>query len=92
MKHLGVKKRSIKCMKTDINKEIISSANCSNNFKCLNTGNFDTDICSVSECLYNQLCVLNKVTVGECSDRFYFGSSEICKCPVRIEIFNKYGI
>ena len=78
-------------MKFDIAQEIIEKTNCDKNFLCLKEGTTE-NICKINKCLDNQYCLLKEPKFGFCVNRFSFGYSDICKCPVRIEIFNKYDI
>jgi len=78
-------------MKFEIASDIIKNTNCDKNFMCLKDGAKE-NICVINKCLDNKYCLLKEAKFGFCINRFSFGYSDICKCPVRIEIFNKYGI
>ncbi len=78
-------------MKFDIPDNIKKKTNCDKEFMCLKEGT-QNNLCKINYCLDNQYCLLEKSNFGNCINRFSFGSSEICKCPIRIEIFKKYGI
>ncbi|REE83269.1 hypothetical protein BX611_0556 [Lutibacter oceani] len=74
----------------EIDKELIEkTTKCKKSFGCLN--NDQHILCKVEH------CVSNKVHFVKCSDNFCpyrmsFGYSDVCNCPMRKEIFNKYKI
>ncbi len=78
-------------MKFEINPDIISLTTCDNDFICLQE-NSQSNICNIKYCFENEFCLTENPKSGTCINSFYFGNEKMCKCPVRIEIFNKYGI
>ena len=78
-------------MKFNIPSHIIKKTQCEKDFMCLKEG-AESQICKINQCLGNQYCLLKESKIENCINRFSFGFSEICKCPVRVEIFEKYGI
>ena len=78
-------------MKFEIPEEIIKKTNCNKNYICLKE-HAEKEICKIDKCIDNKYCLLKKIKYDFCINRFSFGNSQMCKCPVRIEIFNKYGI
>lgn len=78
-------------MKVEIRPEIIEKVKiCPHDFKCL----IDTNHipCKVVECCNQQVHFIESDTIFYCPLKMSFGHSKICKCPVRIEIYNKYGV
>ena len=78
-------------MKFVIASEIIHNTNCDKNFMCLKEG-AENNLCKIKKCFDNEFCLLKEAKIPGCINRFSFGYSDICKCPVRTEIYNKYGI
>lgn len=79
-------------MKFEISDEIINKTVCDKDFRCLEEGNAENKICKIKRCFDNEYCLLKELTFGSCINSFSFGYSDICKCPVRIEIYYKYGV
>jgi len=71
-----------------IDKKIIDETKCDFNFICLKN---NKPLCVVERCL-DKVCFLHSCHEGVCNNKIFYGDSIICNCPVRIEIFNKYGI
>lgn len=78
-------------MKFEIDSKIIEKANCDKDFVCLKE-NVKDKICKINRCLDEYYCLLKEAKFVSCNNRFTFGYSDICKCPVRIEIYNKYDV
>ena len=78
-------------MKFQIDSEIIKKTDCDKDFMCLEE-EAKENLCEIRKCLNDRYCLLKEAKFGYCVNRFSFGYSSICKCPVRIEIYNKYGI
>lgn len=78
-------------MKFEISSDIINKTQCDKDFMCLKENSVEK-ICQIKKCLDSDYCLLKESKFGNCINRFSFGFSEICKCPTRIEIHNKYGI
>lgn len=74
----------------EVEKSIIDKTiNCDNNFACLTEENSPS--CKVSSCVGCKIHFLEKLE-RDCPYHQEFGFSYICKCPVRIELYNKYKI
>lgn len=72
----------------DILKE---TTECKRNFICLNS--LDTvKTCKVISCINNKVHFVECANYYICPYLMPFGNSFICNCPVRKEIFNKYGV
>lgn len=76
--------------KFEIDQEIIDKTTCEYEFACLKNDN-DEFICEVERCI-DKVCFLSSHKHEQCNNKIFFGDSAICNCPVRIEIFDKYGI
>ena len=73
----------------DINKEIIAKADkCDKNYACL----YEPDglSCTILSCLNGKIHFVNKLE-RMCPYHLEFGYSHLCGCPVRKEIYDKYG-
>ena len=67
-----------------------STKYCPKNFACLN-GN--PDLCKVEQCLGKEVLFVTCLQQGHCPYKIPFGfNGHICACPVRKEIYKKYGI
>ncbi len=78
-------------MKFEINPDIINRTICDKDFICLQE-NPKCNICGIKYCFENEFCLTENVKFGTCINSFYFGNEKMCNCPVRIAIYNKYGI
>ncbi len=77
-------------MKTDIDKELLKKADkCPHNFICLTTG--QKPRCAISEIVNDKVHFLECRPPFICNYQHSFGSSFICTCPVRKEIYKKQG-
>jgi hypothetical protein len=63
---------------------------CLSSFHCLDDEKID--ICSVKWNLDGNGCFLKTVPPNGCPYKLQFGSSYMCKCPTRHELFKKYKI
>jgi uncharacterized beta-barrel protein YwiB (DUF1934 family) len=74
----------------DIDKEIIKETiRCGCNFHCLKHKKDNCLLMKVDGCVSNAVLFV-KCTNTTCSYKMNFGSSIICNCPTRREIFIKY--
>ncbi len=72
----------------DIDSEIIDKATkCDKKFACL--ADSKHLCCEIYISLNNEICVLRGVAKNKCNYKMG-GFSEVCTCPVRVEIYNKY--
>lgn len=75
-----------------IRNEILNkTTQCNRDFSCLKGIKPDKN-CRVINCLNNEVHFVECSNDSFCSYLMSFGNSFICNCPVRKEIFNKYGI
>lgn len=75
----------------EIDADIIKKATaCSKEHKCLK--NKENIYCKVERCINDTVLILECKEQLNCSYQLTFGICQICRCPVRIEIFNKYKI
>ena len=76
-------------MKYEINDAIIQTATqCENNHACLEG---TTPLCSVEHCLMHRIHYIKCLQEEPCPYKHMMNKSTICTCPVRKEIFNRYG-
>ena len=74
-----------------IDGEIIKeTTECEKNFVCLSGKN--NIYCGVEACISNDIHFVNCKSKDYCSYKMFIGKSIICKCPIRKEIYNKFGI
>lgn len=72
----------------EIDEKIIKKATrCEKQFACLN--NKQHVCCEIFMLINNEICVIREAERYVCKYKEN-GFSEICSCPVRIEIYNKY--
>lgn len=77
-------------MALKIDQEIIDSTDCPKDFPCL-SGKED-DLFEVEETLGYNMLVVDGPTPINCKYSANYGGLHGCKCPVRVEIYRKYGI
>ena len=74
----------------EISKEILEkTTNCDRNFECLNGGSIH---CEVENCVNKEVLFVKSSSTENCPYKLPYGYSNICTCPTRKEICNKYGI
>ncbi len=75
----------------EIDENIIKKAtNCSKEHKCLKEKDFI--YCKAERCICDSvLFLVCKEQIG-CNYQIAYGNCQVCRCPIRIEIFNKYKI
>ncbi len=75
----------------EIDESIIKKADkCTKEHKCL----FEKDsvYCKIERCINSDILFLECKESIFCNYQLSYGNCQICRCPVRIEIFNKYKI
>jgi hypothetical protein len=65
------------------------AAKCPYNFEGLNSEKWDT--CSIEKELSGALLIKDISKHKFCNYFLYFGSRHICICPIRYEIYKRYG-
>ncbi len=78
--------------KTDIeiNENILkATTKCKHGFSCLSG---KKDVCKVELSVDNKIHFIVCLDNLPCSYRIPFGYSYVCTCPVRKELYNRYGI
>lgn len=76
----------VKVDEATVNKTI----GCRKNFECLKN---DTQVCcKVENCVSKKVHFVTRFNNFNCNYKISFGSSSICTCAVRKEIFNMYGL
>lgn len=71
------------------NETLRSTANCQQDFSCLNGKT--TDLCKVDYCVDGKVHFVKPRSHYYCSYQHTFGKAYFCACPTRKEIFNKYS-
>ncbi len=74
-----------------ISEDVLKKATmCSKNLSCLNREK--RDMCRVEYAVSKDLLFVKKDGVPFCNYRMFYGDGAICKCPVRIAIYERYHI
>lgn len=74
----------------DISEEILAKAkNCDRDFACLTEE--DQPSCKISHCVNDKILFLEKLE-RHCPYHLSYAHEYVCNCPVRIEIYQKYGV
>ena len=75
----------------EINPDTIkATTQCSHDFACLKGDKHS--MCKIEECVNKKVIFVKYKGYTQCAYRMPFADSTICNCPVRKEIFNKYGL
>jgi len=74
----------------EIDNEIKEQTSCKKGFSCLDTE--CKSCCKVVNCINDKVHFINFTSKDYCSFKMSFGYSDICNCPTRKELFNKYGL
>ncbi len=69
---------------------IEKTTRCVSDFECLS--NSGRNLCPAEINVDNVGIFVNLNAASDCAYKVPFGSSHICKCPVRREIYQRYGI
>ena len=81
----------IKINTMEVSKETLEkTTNCKKSFDCLY--NDKHIFCKAENCVSNEVLFVKCLYEDACEYRIPFGQSFVCNCPIRKEIFNKYGI
>ena len=71
-------------------KTVNETLHCEKNFACIK---IDKHVCcKVENCINKEVHFITSIDNNNCNYKISFGNSYFCTCPVRKEIFNKYGI
>ena len=74
----------------EISKETIAKAkDCDRAFACLKED--DQPSCKISYCVNDKIHFLEKLE-RYCPYHINYANKQVCNCPVRIEIYQKYGV
>lgn len=63
---------------------------CQRSFGCLD--NEKLDMCTIERCIEGNGCYLKNPIFPDCNYQISLVNSAICSCPVRSELYKKYGI
>lgn len=78
-------------MKFEISESTVAAASeCRKGHACL--GTHAKDLCKVEHCVDGKLHFVRCRHHDACGYQRSFGSGAFCACPVRQELFNKYGL
>jgi hypothetical protein len=78
-------------MDVEISEDILKQAGaCKKDFSCL-TGDREK-FCEIEECLPDTIYFLKCLNEETCSYAIPYGSSYYCMCPVRRELYKRYGV
>ena len=78
-------------MVLQVQDEVIKEAkNCQQDFSCLKSDG--EGLCKVKSCVGGEVHFIECMNDEYCSYQSTFANEAICDCPVRIEIYNRYGI
>lgn len=76
--------------KLTISQEIIDeTTKCNFDKQCLQSADFP--LCKANRISVNDVIFVSKTAIDVCNYVFGFGFSQICVCPIRKEIYKKYG-
>ena len=76
-------------VKYEVDDTIIRSAKkCENRHACLNAS---IPLCSVEHCLMHRIYYVACLSDEPCPYKKALDHSNVCTCPIRKEIFNRYG-
>ena len=67
-----------------------ATTKCKTGYSCLNRGK--ANICKVEDCLDGKFHFIKRPWENDCTYQISFGFSTCCDCPIRKEIYKKYGI
>jgi hypothetical protein len=77
-------------MKYSISEDIISKTNkCTRDLECLNGKKCH---CDVVRTVNDQVAIIKFIKTPLCNYHTEFGNTDICSCPVRVELARKYGV
>jgi hypothetical protein len=78
-------------MKFEVLAEIVAqAAECPRSFACLK-GNGHT-CCPVTEVIGREVHFIEPNTRVHCPYRLEFGGGSICQCPIRKDLYRRYGV
>ncbi|MBI5506783.1 MAG: hypothetical protein HY899_18505 [Deltaproteobacteria bacterium] len=78
-------------MDIKIDEALVRTANqCTKNLRCLDPS--CQDLCEVKHCVQGKVHFVECLDMNFCSYQMSFGSGTVCNCPVRKEIYNRYGL
>jgi len=65
-----------------------AASNCYKDLACLTDG--EAQVCKVKACLGSGVLFVHRRPAVDCPFKVTFGSGQLCECPVRKEIFERY--
>ncbi len=69
---------------------LLKTVHCTKTFECLHGEK--SNICEVERCVGDEVHFIKCKGTNSCNYVFSFGLSHICRCPIRKELFQKYGV
>ena len=77
-------------MKLEVDKTVVDkTTKCPDDFACL-TGKYE--LCPVHLAINSDALLIGSNEGKKCDYIISFGGQPVCTCPVRIEIYRKYGV
>ena len=76
--------------KYSINKEILDAVECCDRNRICSEGKLSS-VCVPLLLVGDDLLEINQINPRNCACKIDFGGTCYCSCPVRVEIFKKYG-
>lgn len=67
-----------------------ATTHCTKGFGCLDPAS--QDLCQVQHCVQGKVHFVECLNVDFCNYQMSFGSGLVCNCPVRKELYNRYGL
>jgi len=78
-------------MKIEVSEDVLLKTKCcKGNNLCLH-GELN-NCCKIKDCINGQIHFIELIARCYCNNQMSFGDSCFCICPIRKEIFNKYGL
>ena len=69
---------------------IAETKRCEKAFSCLKKTN--EDLCPIESCVNGKVHFIKCLSTVSCSYRIYNAYNCICRCPTRMELYNRYGV
>jgi len=67
-----------------------ATTHCTRSFRCLEPSG--SSLCRVQKCVRGTVHFIECLDRTSCSYRMSFGKAFVCNCPVRKEIYDRYGL
>ena len=77
-------------VRVDITDKIKKITDCKKNFSCLSDQT--RQVCKISYCIEDMYYFIEQSTHNDCGYKMNYGYANMCRCPVRKELYKKYSI